>query len=284
MKDYTSINDYANAIIEELREYYPDHEITATTVAKGNGVTYTGVTIKAPDVPIAPNIYVNNAYEQEIDVVTAAKQIKAAYEQNANPKFDDFDTNRVTDWEYVKSRVYAKLVANNPANIEGRPYHEFLDLYVIYYVQVSQSNNRNATITVTDSMFGAWEITEQELYEQAIANTKADKPCKGKSMLETLKEMSVDDIPDIPDDGRMVVYTNEQKLNGAIAMLIADFGEKPRYILPSSIHEVLSVDPEGNDLEMLRGMVELVNDTQVIPEEVLSYSVYYWDGSEVNLA
>ena len=53
------------------------------------------------------------------------------------------------------------------------------------------------------------------------------------------------------------------------------------YIIPSSIHEVILV-PSVNcdDGESIRQMIREVNDTQVEMEEILSYSLYYYDKEE----
>ena len=56
------------------------------------------------------------------------------------------------------------------------------------------------------------------------------------------------------------------------------------YILPSSIHEVILV-PEsfGLEPERMQEMVKEINQTGVAPEEVLSDSVYYFDGEEIRI-
>ncbi len=53
------------------------------------------------------------------------------------------------------------------------------------------------------------------------------------------------------------------------------------YIIPSSIHELLLLPDESmeEDKEFI-DMIKLINDTQVVPEEILSYSLYYYDKEE----
>ena len=82
----------------------------------------------------------------------------------------------------------------------------------------------------------------------------------------------------------MYVATNEQCSLGAAVMRYPDFREKVRgmirgdfYILPSSIHEVILVP------ERMQEMVKEINQTGVAPEEVLSDSVYYFDGEEIRI-
>ena len=89
----------------------------------------------------------------------------------------------------------------------------------------------------------------------------------------------------------MYVATNEQCSLGAAVMRYPDFRKKVRgmirgdfYILPSSIHEVILV-PEsfGLEPERMQEMVKEINQTGVAPEEVLSDSVYYFDGEEIRI-
>ncbi len=83
----------------------------------------------------------------------------------------------------------------------------------------------------------------------------------------------------------MYVLSNCDRVFGASAMLYSGAmkrlaGELDRnlIILPSSVHEVILVPDDGiTEKEFYREMVREVNDTQVEPEERLSYNVYYYD-------
>ena len=83
---------------------------------------------------------------------------------------------------------------------------------------------------------------------------------------------------------QMYILTNKQKLNGASALLDSKMMEAiyerigEFYILPSSTHEVIVCSFSNRmDVEDLRTMVKEVNDTQVAPEDLLSYSVYSYN-------
>ena len=89
----------------------------------------------------------------------------------------------------------------------------------------------------------------------------------------------------VPTDDKLFVLTNNQKLNGAAALLdekmmeqIAERVGNDFYILPSSVHEVLIVPKEaGMDFKDLEAMVQEVNATQVAPQDKLSDHVYQYD-------
>ena len=107
------------------------------------------------------------------------------------------------------------------------------------------------------------------------------------------------DCPIIPDDAQLYVVTNNSNMDGAAVLLDNDylndihkrFGDY--WILPSSIHEILVLPMQayeksnGKAYEEARNsllnMIKEVNDTQVMFQEVLSYSLmkYTSDGLEL---
>lgn len=67
---------------------------------------------------------------------------------------------------------------------------------------------------------------------------------------------------------------------GLIRDLADKFG-KSFYIIPSSVHEVLILPTEDTEeCAEIKSMIREINDTQVSPEEILSYSLYYYDREE----
>ena len=83
----------------------------------------------------------------------------------------------------------------------------------------------------------------------------------------------------------MYVITNSCGINGAIALACEDFINEfvKKYgsafvILPSSIHEAICiVDVDKEDYWYLSTMVKEVNMTQIMPEEVLSDNIYFYN-------
>ena len=72
-------------------------------------------------------------------------------------------------------------------------------------------------------------------------------------------------------------------LKTKIEELSSIFG-RDLYILPSSIHEVLVTPDNGlYEVEDLKKMVKEVNDTEVSPEERLSYSVYKYSRRDAEI-
>ena len=86
-------------------------------------------------------------------------------------------------------------------------------------------------------------------------------------------------------DTAMYVLSNRGRIFGAAALLYSESIKnltkrlnKNLIILPSSVHEVLLIPDDGvAQKEFFMEMVKEVNDTQVEPEERLSYNIYYYD-------
>ena len=145
------------------------------------------------------------------------------------------------------------------------PYEPFLDLAVVYYIQIDNTRFGSAAIQIRNEHLRYWRVEKEEIRRLAEKNTPRIYP--------------------------VYVATNEQCRLGAAVMRYPDFREKVRgmirgdfYILPSSIHEVILV-PEsfGLEPERMQEMVKEINQTGVAPEEVLSDSVYYFDGEEIRI-
>ena len=62
---------------------------------------------------------------------------------------------------------------------------------------------------------------------------------------------------------------------------IADIIDSSFFMIPSSVHELLILPAETLEgWEKVKNMLKEINDTQVEPEEILSYSLYYYDREE----
>ncbi|MDE6055174.1 MAG: hypothetical protein K2G55_15780 [Lachnospiraceae bacterium] len=81
------------------------------------------------------------------------------------------------------------------------------------------------------------------------------------------------------------MLSNKYRIEGATCvlypMLLADICDKLKssfYIIPSSIHEVLILPTDNTEEgENIRAIIKKVNDTQVALEDILSYSLYYYE-------
>ena len=83
----------------------------------------------------------------------------------------------------------------------------------------------------------------------------------------------------------MYVLSNRYRIDGAACILyptlparICNRLESSFYIIPSSVHELLILPSDNTeDSDKTREMIKEINDTQMEAEEILSYSLYWFD-------
>lgn len=297
----TTIETFASVIKSAMEAHYgSNYKISINKVTKNNGLQLTGITILHADSNIAPNIYINNMFEQYQDgrtMESICREIINTYEEH---KMDvTFDTKSLTDYTKFQNRICYKLVnANkNAALLEDAPHVLIEDLAVIFYILISNDRDGIKTITIKNNIFDSWDISIDELYDIAIANTQSIfrgsvQPMKNVLMDILSKEIDdeyatefFDMMVDIDNDIPMYVCSNAKKVNGAGVILysglLKEFADKVDsnvYILPSSIHETLLIPESADiDVEQLKCMVRSVNTTEVAPDEILSDNVYYYN-------
>lgn len=106
---------------------------------------------------------------------------------------------------------------------------------------------------------------------------------------EALDEYDYDkSMKNITNSVLMYVLSNKNGVEEAACMLysdvIRDFSDMidgKLYIIPSSIHELLLLPTmDTKESEEVKNMIKEVNDIQVSLEEILPYSVYYYNREE----
>ena len=160
-----------------------------------------------------------------------------------------------------------------------------MDLAVVYRIMIGDFNDGIGSALIKNNMLETWGVTLDELHECAMKNTKELLGYSKKSMVETIAEMTGEEEPGFMFELPLFVLSTNNKLFGAITMLDTDLlagiceeaGINKLAIIPSSIHELIAVTDENIDLNAICSMVAEVNDTEVEPEEILSYNMYSFD-------
>ena len=184
-----------------------------------------------------------------------------------------------------------ELKTFNETSMKDIPHREVEDLSLTYGLYFDQADNESiATVRVSDQMLEQWGVTEQELYDAAVKNTKELLPTKVESMQSVLSGL-IGSSADVFDSGLdMYVITNEKKVNGAASVFcdtealdgLCDKLGGSMYLIPSSIHEFIAL-PEGKDGGLsgkaaeFASMIKEVNATTLIPEEILGTEPYHYD-------
>ena len=270
--------EFMNAMLCEIRGQVDAQVRTELyTVTKNNGTRRTGILFKQEDSNLAPTIYLEEFYQKYLkgqQVPDLADSICSIYQEIRVKK--TCDCQNLFDFNHVKEHIVYKLIRRdaNEELLKQIPYEPFLDLAVVYYIQIDNTRFGSAAIQIRNEHLRYWRVEKEEIRRFAEKNTPPIYPVQIRQIVRF-----------------MYVATNEQCSLGAAVMRYPDFREKVRgmirgdfYILPSSIHEVILV-PEsfGLEPERMQEMVKEINQTGVAPEEVLSDSVYYFDGEEIRI-
>ncbi|MCQ5337881.1 DUF5688 family protein [Eubacterium ventriosum] len=278
--------------VEEINRILKDEEfyIEYNEVQKNNVNKEAYRLIPKTQKTCSPVAYCEN-FENCSDNTEIAKELINIW--NKGKSYEIPDIEELGSREFILKNVYPKVVANtNNELIDGQHlvFKEFLDMFVIYYVNIGADNEGTASYNVQEKMIANAGIDMEELHSQAIKNL--EKEVSIKDMQDIIMNIigitdeSEFDFSQVPEENQMLVLSKKDSMYGASVILCASVLEKldsfwngEFVILPSSVHECISVRSDGFTLQEMKEMVMEINDTEVSPEDRLTDSVYvYRDG------
>ena len=295
--EFTSFTTFVRDEVEKRTG--DSYRVRLNDVRKNNGIVLRGLTVMQDDSNISPTIYLNNYYEEytngRVTLINVVNDVMDTY--NRNKVNQSVDMRSFLNYESVKQSIVYKLVntEKNRVLLEDIPHIEFLDLSIVFQCLVSQEDLGTASILIHNVHLKLWDISVEELYQAAKENTRHLQGYEIKSMTDVLYEiMKTEDGEEFDDDDYisklsdsvpMYVLSNKSRVEGAACMLypdlIQDFADaidSSFYIIPSSIHELLLLPAEHDEESReIKSMIREINDTQVSEEEILSYSLYFYD-------
>ena len=274
-----------------------------TNVILNNGTTHIALILYKNGEKLHPQIYLERFFEDYKRGKTMKEilqDVMTTYEEalkNINPD----SLSGIEDWEQVKGRLAFRLLSKerNKETLENYVYKDFLDLAAIVTFCAEIDEQGVKAIRVTHDLAERWNVSEEEILQVAEENTESLFPVRMEPILDTLcrvADISRDDLPEEvlaeEDSPQIMVLTNYLGVNGATVLLYDSFLQQVYeklggkfIILPCSIHEVivmpLASAPPITDSQK---MVEQINRSAVKEEEILSDSVYLYDGEKVILA
>lgn len=290
-------DEFKKAVMAKLQNTLGE-EVTVTEYAVNkNNRILDGLSIKPAGSNVAPTVYPEFYYKELKDSgLSIAEMIDKAVEEiissivSAPLSFSDVKdaTEKVQDWSYVQGNVFARLVGTigNSEFLKGKVVRRISgidDLAVIYYVLLGEVNHSDDSVqsaVVTEGLFRLWGVSEDELFEAAIANTEAT------ATVQSLNELLPPWMQPEPQDCMpMLVVSNLSRVNGnggmvcpkVMARVCQKLGTDEVLIIPSSVNEFIAI-PESIEMppEAIKELICEVNTEQVCPEERVSNSAYRW--------
>ncbi len=279
-KENISFDDFCIRLLDKLTVIHEMEgnpgNIVITSVVKGNDHERKAVTIEGWKRSISPLVYVDALYDKcgNIDEIAANTYNMLKSSEQA---IEESDVQGFLTPEGVKKGLTFRLINKrmNKKYLEDKMFRDYLDLAVIYQISLRNDVGR---VIVTKDLAERLGYTEEDLFEMAIKNTPEMHPVQNLSFMEALDGIfHSSDADDVPDCFRVI--TNKDKVYGASVLLYPgvvdelyrEYGK--RYVIPSSIHEVLLVDGSVDPAEYLK-MVKDVNTTVVQAEDILSNTIY----------
>lgn len=290
--------EFAARVQAEIAKRLGDqYEVSTGETVSNNGVIVQGLRISGRELTADPTIFLDSfweSYEQGEEWEHIMGRILKIYE-NGIPK-EPVDMNFFTDFDRVKDRIAYKLINadKNEKLLSRIPHICFLDLAICFYYDFFHKTLGNGSVLVYNTHVEMWNTNTVELLRLAQKNTRRLLGVELQPMRALLKELADGTLQkllgkkedfQLPEEIPMKILSNGRHQFGAACMLypgvlrkIAEDAGADLYILPSSVHEVILMPDTGReDPGQLAEMVEEVNATQVLPEEVLSDHVYYYD-------
>lgn len=279
------------------RELGDGAQVSLREIIKNNGIVLQGLVISGEGQNICPTIYLESflqAYEAGTPLAAIVEKVLEIYRKDTPKEGVDMDFFR--DFDRVKDRICYRLInrEKNAELLRKVPHREFLDLAVCFHYAYRGEELGEGSILIYNTHLEAWNVAAEQLFSLAEENTRRLFAWECRSMEDALSELSGElgkEEARQAESARMGILSNRSRLYGAACVLypglleeLAEENGGDFYILPSSVHEVILLDAGAEqDCGFLRDMIRDVNDTQVEPEEVLSYSLYYYDAKSRTL-
>lgn len=284
---------FTKTLINQLHELLGEgYTVKCEVISKNNGTRHEGILIKSDASPLAPSFYTEQLYQAYLDgesiFVISRKVVRAYHEETEKRKNFNFSY-----FKKAYDRVAFRLVNKewNSELLEDVPHRNFLDLAIVYYIPIPFDDETYATCAITYDLMEQMELTEEELYELAVANTPKLFEGKFQPMGSLLCEMAerlgipLNDFAD--SETLMYIVSNQKAMYGASAILYDGFlkknleglGYDKLLILPSSVHECILI-PYYKDfilVDYFNCMIRQINEEQVEAHEVLADHAFIYD-------
>lgn len=265
-------NEFVSLMVRKVKEELDmEVDVREYEAVKNNGVRRKGIVIESGYAKLSPTIYLEDYYEQYIDgseIQDLVASIVSLYEKMKQKSRHPFDV--IFDYEKIKNRIIGRLVnlKENEDLLKSAPYLEFYDLAMIPYVFLESEEMGAAAMQIRREHLEMWNVSLEEVLDAAIENSPHIFPAELGQLTEY-----------------MYILSNTSKNWGAVTIMYPGVMEKLYriigenfYLLPSSIHEfVLVPESFGLDEEYMKMIVSEINQVEVDEEEILSYSVYYYN-------
>lgn len=294
-----SFEEFTEDILKEIRMKMGDtYQIRKRDMIKNNDVKLTGIEVIKEETNIGPCVYLDEFYRKyEFDGMRFGEIVDEVYRLILKHEEDtpDVDLSGFRSWETVRGNIFPKLVnAEQSKELLAKiPHRNFMDLAVVYYAVASDHEQKDiGTILIYNGHMEIWGQEEENLYQTAIINMRADGEADFTDIRTIVEQITgitfTKEGDNASRDKDMYILTNSRRCFGAAEILdkktmrmIADQIGDEFIVLLSSVHEtVVMPSKDETEYRRLADMVRDINRSQVEAEERLSDHVYVYSRDE----
>jgi len=275
-----------------VAEFGEGYTVDRRGVRKNNDVMHDAVTVKPDGKAVAPTLYLDNFYQLHEMNGWSVEKVADEIVKKLREAMPEDESEGVLgfylDWEQVKQKICFRLVSSvrNNENLREMPHRLIGDLAITYFMQIEFFGGGGA-IKATNMHMKQWGVTEQDLYEAAMKNTPEIMGVRVETMQDITSRVMAEEVP---ETGMLVVSSQDRERGAGVVLYPGFLKEMHRrygcdiYVIPSSVHEMILVPKfEGMDSEYLKAMIKEVNQCTLLPEDVLSDSLYEYDSENDKL-
>jgi len=301
------IRVFAANVERSIKDYLPAElqgmECQIREMRKNNGVVLTALCVRELDGNVGKVIYLEPYMDEAAGgtpMETVMEEI-AWFIQQPDKTKDCLKNIDFGSYEAIKDSLSVALIntRSNHRQLRDMPHREIEDLSLVCQIDITLPDEDGiGSVKVNNRMLEIWDVSAEEVLEQAMANSMKKKPPFLKGIQALLEGMV--DFPNLADNQigpghvlelsgdrgeGMFVLSNKNNLDGAAVLVYPGVTERldvlfPKgfYIIPSSVDEVLVLSKaKGFSAKELGEILREVNQSQVKPQDRLSDRVYEYD-------
>lgn len=273
---------FCEAVKENIGTYLPEdyQTIQVLGIQKPNQEPQKALVIIKQEHNTAPAIYLNEWYEKYQENQTLEPILSEIAQSRLLIK--EMQNKSVSFLDQYKDRIVLQVVgvSQNKEFLKTVPHTIQGEIAAIYRIDLGQTPEGNRSISVNNEMQEQYKLTTKELHDLAVENTQRLFPPYFENMASVFEKELGAPMPESP----LFILTNTAMNQGAAVIFypqiferLAETMGKEIYILPSSVHEVLLIKKEDQNVEELNQMVYEINRTQVAPQDRLSDKILEYD-------
>lgn len=289
MKKLKATEEFVETIVEDIDKYLeesgfgPIGSIAVKDITKASE-TYLGLVINKAGSPISVSLDLDMFYSMMVRDELSYDEICKKISEAAKKPCPIKDINWMLNYQEAKKhftiRAYSKEA--NWERIKNFPHRELAKgILLTVAIVVDQTATGISTSTVDKDLLSHWNVSEEQLFKDAIEVAPTVAPIKIQSLTESVG------LPDDPDMPPVLIVTNEKNNYGAASIfypgIIKQLAERMGggfIALPSSIHEWL-IMPDNGEYDMFSQMVNEVNSESVDPTDRLGTCCYRYNEDSI---